>query len=371
MLHRLFERRSSSWDAWSKGGDAPARANGAEWGPWYACVAYLADRIASLPVDTYRRGPDGTPVPLATPSSFADRHTDSQREWVWGMVHELANEGRLLVEGVALDSAGQPSRWIPRAASEWQWVLDAGRLVPRRADGSPFTGPVRVRRWRPALGRPTGLSPRQLFAGVCATGLNAEEFVQLWFEHGAHPTSVVEVDAPLTLAQADAIQDRLANITRGSRRPLVLGKGSKLHAMQTSPKDSAVHEHLSWAGAEACRIHGLRPEVMSYSAGGTALQYSNVESQVLDEMKRTFLAWIRMLEELWTSMTPRPQYVKLNTGALLFADTLTRYQAHEIALRSGMSSVDERRALEDEGPVPGGLGKVWRPLVMDPGQTAR
>ena len=52
------------------------------------------------------------------------------------------------------------------------------------------------------------------------------------------------------------------------------------------------------------------------------------------------------IEEAMSTLLPRGQRATFNFDAVLRADTRTRYEAHEIALRAGFMTVEEIRALE-------------------------
>jgi phage portal protein BeeE len=66
----------------------------------------------------------------------------------------------------------------------------------------------------------------------------------------------------------------------------------------------------------------------------------------------TLLPWIRRIEAALDAQFPQGTEVKIITDGVLRADTSTRYQAYESALRSGWMTVDEVRALEDRPPLP-------------------
>ena len=57
------------------------------------------------------------------------------------------------------------------------------------------------------------------------------------------------------------------------------------------------------------------------------------------------------IEESLSTLVPRPQRVRFNTGALLRADTKTRYETHAIGITSGFLTIDEARSLEDLDPL--------------------
>jgi phage portal protein BeeE len=84
---------------------------------------------------------------------------------------------------------------------------------------------------------------------------------------------------------------------------------------------------------------------------GTSLTYSTVELNSLNFVTYTLRPWLVRLEEALSAVMPQPQFCRFNVDALLRADTLTRYQAHEIAIRSGFLTTDEVRLMEDRKPL--------------------
>jgi phage portal protein BeeE len=72
-------------------------------------------------------------------------------------------------------------------------------------------------------------------------------------------------------------------------------------------------------------------------------------------------------EQAFSDLLPRGQVAKFNVDAFLRADTLTRYQAHAIALQSGFLTLDEVRALEDRNPIESTELDAG-PLEVDPNQ---
>lgn len=79
-----------------------------------------------------------------------------------------------------------------------------------------------------------------------------------------------------------------------------------------------------------------------------------IEQRDLSLVKYAVAPWLGRLERAMTTLVPRGQYVKFNAGAFLRADTLTRYQAHAIALDKGFLTIEEVCDLEDREPLPAG-----------------
>ena len=66
----------------------------------------------------------------------------------------------------------------------------------------------------------------------------------------------------------------------------------------------------------------------------------------------TINLYVTSWNEALTDALPRPQYARLNTGALLRSDLMTRYQSYDVAARIGLLTLDEMRQLEDLPPLP-------------------
>ena len=86
-------------------------------------------------------------------------------------------------------------------------------------------------------------------------------------------------------------------------------------------------------------------------APNSSRTYSNVEQEQL-QFLRGITPLLTRIESAFTDLLPRGQYAKFNTDALLRSDTLTRYQAHKIALETGFLTVDEVRSdFENRPPI--------------------
>ena len=81
------------------------------------------------------------------------------------------------------------------------------------------------------------------------------------------------------------------------------------------------------------------------------MTYSNVEQDWLGFVRFTLTKYLRKIEEALTTFTPRGQTVRFQISALLRSDTLTRYQAHQIALNAGFMTLNEIRAIESLPPL--------------------
>ena len=66
-------------------------------------------------------------------------------------------------------------------------------------------------------------------------------------------------------------------------------------------------------------------------------------------MRFTLQNYIVEMESAMSAILPRGIEAKIATEQLLKSDTLTRYQAHALAVQNGWMTVDEVRAIENLG----------------------
>jgi HK97 family phage portal protein len=134
----------------------------------------------------------------------------------------------------------------------------------------------------------------------------------------------------------------------------VLGADWDYKPLQVNPNESQFLETNKYTNAECARIYGPgMPEMLGYETGGS-MTYTNIEQRGIDLLTFTCDPWLTWVERLLSELLPQPQYVKFERKALIRTDLLTRFKAHEIALRNEWEVVNEVRALEEQGPVPWG-----------------
>lgn len=107
----------------------------------------------------------------------------------------------------------------------------------------------------------------------------------------------------------------------------------------------------------------------------SARQYSNIEQDAVNLLKFSLGGHLARFEQTLSLAFPRGTCARANMDAVLRADTLTRYQAHEIALKNGFLTVDEVRDLEHRLPLPDkpAMPDVFgpNPAALAPGQAGQ
>jgi len=345
--------------------DETALTLSAVWG----CVDLLSTLVSTLPIDEYRKV-KGVRVAQPNPPLLEDPAGDGTGFEVW--LRQLMTSFLLRGNGYGfIQQVGQDG-WPTQIESmhpdriTWRRELNFGPvesyLDNKRIDRWPL-GPL----WHVPVyvtpGSPIGMSPIQYAANTIGVGLAAQRFGAGWFNGGGLPIGTLESDQVINTETAVALKDRIRE-TMKPGEPLVLGAGLKFNAIQVNPEDSQYLETIKANADDVARFFFRRPP-----GEGGSVTYANVEARSLDLLTYTLTGWLVSIEKAITRLRPRPRYVKFNADALVRVDLMSRYKAHDIAIRSGLNSRDERRELEDFGPIPDGTGDefLWPPYATSLG----
>jgi HK97 family phage portal protein len=210
------------------------------------------------------------------------------------------------------------------------------------------------RRVMPVPGHVMGRSPITMHAATIGVSLSSTQFGGQWFAEGAHPTALLTSDQQLGAKQAATAKERFLAALAGRREPVVLGKGWDYKPLQMNPEESQFLQTQGYSEAQCARIFGPGfAEILGYESGGN-LTYANIESRATHLLVFGMNKWLRRLDRLLTSMLPSPQYARVDRDAMLESTTLTRYQAHALALTNRWKTVNEVRGDEEMAPVPWG-----------------
>lgn len=356
---------------WGSGGDwMPAGVTSADQAMRLAavraCVRLIADSVASLPLDLYRRRPDGPTEQIAPSQLLTDPSTVvSQFDWLVQCVASLLLDGNAYGL-ITSRRIGWPSsiEWLDPRTVE---VNRAGFRVTYKVDGVdvPAEDVVHVRNVV-LPGAVKGISVVQQNADVIRLGLEAQKFALDFFVGGGHPTGVIESDHKFEKGDGEAVSARFVDRSK-KRGPVALGSGFKYRTIQATP-DLTTVEMSRMVAADIARCFGLQPENIGAS-GGSSMTYANVEQKTSDMVTFGLRPVFTRIERALTAQHPRPQFVRFNADAMVRTDLLTRYQAHEIGIRSRFLTQSEARDLEDL-PFIAGTDQL-APLMPEPAPVKR
>ncbi|MEU3563523.1 phage portal protein [Kitasatospora sp. NPDC006786] len=320
----------------------------------WACINLTCSAIETMPLDCYRCTSEG-PKTIPTPGYLLDLGGDGHgtADWLWQAMYSWMTRGNQIGTVLARSPTGTPTQVVLHHPDDVRPVrLDDGTYDWWINGRRTSAGSIWHKRVFPTPGHLMGLSPIGMHALTIGTGLAAARFGAAWFEDGGHPSALLtNTESNLDQQQAATVKARFLAALRGTREPVVFGKGWKYEQISVPANESQFLETMGYSSAECCRIYGPGyADVFGYETGGS-LTYANVEQRSLDLLTYAINPWLVRMEKLLSALLPQPQYVRFNRDALVRTDLLTRFRAHEIALRNRWATVNEVRVLEDSGPV--------------------
>jgi len=325
-----------------------------------AAVDLITGVVSELPMDIFTgQGAARTEV-KTKPAQLQDPAGDGYglEDWVAKALYSYLYRGNIYghVLSRSRDSVGQGyvtqmDLWHPDHVDGR--VAD-GRIV-WTADGQEVpTGQMYHRRVNPIPGVVKGQSVIERNATQVGISLAATRFGKGWFDSDANPTGILRNTlGSIDQEKSRGIKDRFMAAMRGSREPIVMGRGWEWQTISVTPEESQFLQTMGWSEAQCARLFGPGiAEILGYETGG-GMTYANVQDRDITLLKYSIGKWVRRIERVLSDMLPKPQYVIFNRDALLETNTLARYQAHGLTLAGAAWKVpDEVRDLENLKPLP-------------------
>lgn len=356
---------------------SPSNALG--YAPWWRGINLVSSDVAKLPLFVYRRVGDGKerdPKHQAYNLLRYKSNDELMSAFVW----------KQTLQAHAM-SFGNGYSWIRRSGDARPHeliVLNPADVLPFREDGRLWYG-VRVdgvwRRVAPTdIFHIKGLSPDGLVGYAVyakardsiGEGKAAQVYGSRFFRNSARPSVVIEVPASMgDDAQKDFRQqwERMNTGLDNAHRTAILTNGAKVNPFSATAKDSQLHESRKFNLVDIANFIGV-PVHKVGGEGRTAYGSLEQENQAyLDESLDPWLCrWEDECREKLLTEEQKNQdthVVEFLRQALVRADIVARYTAHNIAVRGGWESRDEVRSSENKAPLPGGEGKkFFAPLEL-------
>ncbi len=339
----------------------------------WACVQLIAGTIASLPLMVYRTDANGL-------------RTVAKDHPLYFVLHDSPNYDQTAVDfwevmAASIELYGNAYAAIERRADrkinalhpirpdlmkvrrltsgdlEYEWS-DNGVRVVRRGDD--------VLHIRGSLGDAlSGASTLSMCRSVFDDALAAESAAGSVFANGISPSGILSTPDTVSLSkeQRQELELRLQERHQGairSGRPMLLDNGLTWTQLSINPHDAQMLESRKFSGEQICRIFGVPPAMVGF--GDKASNWgTGKEVDVLGFQKFTLRKRLKRIEQaLLKQLVPLAEQraqgitIEFNFEGLLRADTASRYDAYEKAIRMGIATRNECRALENLPPIEGG-----------------
>jgi HK97 family phage portal protein len=194
-----------------------------------------------------------------------------------------------------------------------------------------------------------GLGPIQSCQPELAAIKDTRDYASTWFDKSGVPSGILKSDQMLSPDAAKAAKDSWNALGAGGL--VVLGNGLTYMPTYMNPRDSQFLENQAFGVQQIARLFGIPANMMLASVDGNSMTYTNIEQEQIAFTRYTLSQYYVEIEQNLSALLPRGTEARLNIDALLRADSLTRYQAHQIALAAGFKTIDEVRRDEKMPPL--------------------
>lgn len=328
--------------------------------PVFASMRILADNIASLPIDAYRKQQgDLTPQAFVPPLFFSPSARDNRYQWVHKCVVSLVLRGNAYGLVTERDTLGFPSQveWLNPddvVVDETSPVAPKYFYASQPVDSSDM---VHIP-WITLPGRVVGMSPVAAFASTMGVGLAATNYGKQWFDSGGAPPSMLKnTSKSLNEDESRLIQKGVSKAV-ASGKPIVLGNDWDFTAISINAEEAQFLQTIKANATQIAAIYGVPPTMVGGEPGGS-MTYSNVEMEVNNLIVLTLRPWLVRLETAFSSLLANAEEVRFNVDSMIRMSVKDRYESYGLALTQGWLNLDDIRKRENLPPLPNGEGKAY------------
>ena len=339
----------------------------------FTCIAILADAVATLPLNAYKRTKDRTkrPIDPLPPLVSNPWPEGTLQDFLTQVMVSLCLRGNFFGRIVDRDFYGTPTVVQPLHPDNVTARRDPkSGLRVYRVMGQPV--PTADMLHIPAIlvpGSFIGLNPVEYMRRPFALASAAEQYGSQFFSNSANPSGIVSVEEDLTPEQARELKRDWQQMHAGlanAQYPAVLSGGAKWTQIAINPDDAQFLQTRDFQRHEIASFFRI-PEHMLGFQDRTSSWGQGIEQMEIGFVINTLRGWLSRIEAPLSNLLPRTQVCKFDLRGRLRGDTLQRFQAYTLALNGRFMCPDEVRELEDLPEIPNGLGKsFWGPLNFAP-----
>lgn len=308
-------------------------------------VTLISDAIGALPIHAYRHGE----LVYQTPK-ILDRPvpTETRMETYAAMAASLIVHGNYIAVLGEPGANGLPEYFYPVEPDRVQVSRESDGRVVYRIDEKPYDkSEILHIKYFTMPGSLVGEGILAAQKQAIGKGIAINEYAAKYFDGGVLPSAVIKSSNPdLSQEEADALKSAwLSMYSSRNRAPAVLNASTSFEVLSSNAQESQLIEAQQQSLVEAANILGLPAYYLG--APNSSRTYTNVEQENLQLVRWSIQPIAERIEQAMSDLLVRGQYAKFNYDSLLRTDTLSRYQAHKIALEAGFLTVDEVREYED------------------------
>ena len=320
----------------------------------WACLRLRADLISTMPLDAFRRLPNGTMVEVTKPPVLITPGGEKVHvtEWLYSSQFDLDRHGNNFGLITARDGAGNPAR------IELVPVSD----VTVRGHGSEITEfKVSQKTYDPQLvwhekqftvpGLALGLSPVAYAAWSVGGYLSAQQFALDWFAAEGHPAGTLRntLEKQISPEVAEGAKARFKAAT-ANRDVFVTGSAWEYTPATADASSVAFLEQMKYGVTDVCRFFGVPADMIDAEGSSTSITYANVTQRNLQFLVMNLGPAIIRREVALSTLLPRPRFAKFATDAILRMDPSTVVDSLKTEIEARILAPSEARELRNRAP---------------------
>lgn len=328
----------------------------------WACVRLLSETVASLPINVYKRTPNGREFAgdhwfyrlMKSPNQYQTRV-----EFMESMMLNLtlqgncyalvSRRGKQVTNVLPIMSAQVQVRLNEDGTVQYFYVhngefeiLDAKKVLHVKLFGNGIVGK----------------SPMAFARNTLGVAQAAELAVTNIYNNGGKRSGVLKVDKILTPEQRDMIKANFANMNSdNSDRLRVLEAGMDFEAISMSPADIELLASRKFQIEEICRWFGV-PSVLVNDTSGSTTWGSGIQQIVEGFYKLNLRPYLERFEASFSRALlgdeANEYEIEFDFDALLRSDMKTRLDSYKSAIQGSILTPNEARNMEGYSSLPGG-----------------
>lgn len=334
----------------------------------FRCVSIIANTVASLPWNIYKKTADGR-EPAPQHPLYKLLHEAPNRITSSYTFRQIITAG-LLTNGNGFAVIGRNNggrildlMQIPPQDVEVARVGEPGtyRLEYRvHLDGNPYEVGQNNILHVPGLGF-DGVRGISVISAVgrqaISLDLAIEDFQARLMAAAMRPSGVVEIDKSLSPEGLDILRaafERLYSGRENAGKTVFLDRGMKFSAMQINPEDAQTLENRHFQVADIARIYGVPLHLLGETEKATSWG-AGIEQQQIGFVQYVIGPWLKSIEQEFNRKLFRaPYFCEFSVQGLLRGDSKARSEYYSKGVNNGWLKPNEARRFENLSNEDGG-----------------
>lgn len=329
----------------------------------WACVRLLAETVASMPINVYRKTNNGrelVPDHWILDLFHKPNRYQTKVEFFETLMLNLALHGNSYARIERL--AGEIRSLLPLMAAQVETeLMRDGSVVHKYTQDETVAFLAQQSVWHVKLygNAIVGKSPLAFGRNMIGIAQAADKAVSDVYRNGGKRSGVLSLDRLLTADQRRTIRENFSTLTESTdSRLLVLEMGMKFEAIAMTPQDIELLASRRFQIEEICRWFGV-PSVLVNDTMGSTTWGSGIEQLVSGFYKLNLRPYLERIESsietwLFSNDDRRQHEIEFDFESLLRADLKTRLDGYRTAIAGTILTPNEVRRIEGWPTMDGG-----------------